>query len=739
MMKKLLSSVAAVTILFGWLFAVSSASANNNDCKQVDFSNGTVCVSIENVSSNKFKLVTDKEDSNVGTLRCDIMLPDSTLKSIAACNGTFTFDDGESGRIKLRIRANEEAPEDWEDKPSNSSTWTYPQWMYDFSNEERLDSNLDTNDDNNDNSDNLYITASPSSPSENEDVDITIKARNGSSTDTSYRGTVRFKVEKKSGSSSWTTASSSYYDLARTSYTFTSSDRGTHSFSNLVTFTNDAYDYRLVATDSSNDIVGYKTFYLDGGNNNTSNGDLDNFYLSTDDTTPTTSQYVDLRIEARDNNDDTVTDYTDLVNFKIYKRASGSSSWTTASSSTDYTMDSDYTDGYDFTSSDDGDVTLTDFIKFKRTNYSYKIRVEDDNDTSIYKEITFTVGNTNNNTNGDLDNFYLSTDDTTPSTSQYVDLRIEARDSNDDTVTDYTDLVNFKIYKRASGSSSWTTASSSTDYTMDSDYTDGYDFTSSDDGDVTLTDFIKFKRTNYSYKIRVEDDNDTSIYKEITFTVGSVNNTNNGDLDNFYLSTDDTTPSTTQYIDLRIQARDSNDDTVTDYTDTVKFRVYKRASSSSSWTIASSSTDYTLNSDYTDGYDFTSSDDGDVNLTDFVRFKKNNYSYKVRVYDESDASIYKEITFTVGSVSNNSSTVDGFTSTELSNVRSIYNSRNNMINELEDNYSKLRNSTTWKNRSDTFYDDMQDILDDANNKTYDTYDEFLAGWSSWYSYTINLR
>ncbi|MEI7557867.1 MAG: hypothetical protein WCJ45_03395 [bacterium] len=35
---------------------------------------------------------------------------------------------------KIWIRYNEDPPTSWEDKPSNSSDWTYPQRSYDFNN-----------------------------------------------------------------------------------------------------------------------------------------------------------------------------------------------------------------------------------------------------------------------------------------------------------------------------------------------------------------------------------------------------------------------------------------------------------------------------------------------------------------------------------------------------------------------------------------------------------------------------
>ena len=281
------------------------------------------------------------------------MTPDSSLRSISSCNGEFTYDIQKAGRIKLWIRYNEAAPSEREGKPSSNSQWTYPQWIYDFDNEERVDDNLDDS------------------------------------------------------------------------------------------------DY------------------------NTSNGDLDNFSVIADDTTPSTSQYVDLTVKARDNDNYTITDYRDSINFKVYYRSSSSSSWTQTTSSTYYTMNSSYTDGYDFTSSNNGQKTFTDFIKFKKNNYDYKVRVYAEDDTSIYKEITFNVGSSSSSTsNGDLDNFSVTADDTTPSTSQYIDLTVKARDSDNYTLTDYTDSINFKIYYRSSSSSSWTQTTSSTYYEMDSDYDD---------------------------------------------------------------------------------------------------------------------------------------------------------------------------------------------------------------------------------------------------------------------------
>ncbi|MCX6822898.1 MAG: hypothetical protein NTX91_02780 [candidate division SR1 bacterium] len=765
MMKKLLSSAFAVSILCGGFFAVTSAHTNN-DCKEVQFDNGTVCVSINKVSTDRFELITDNIDGSVGTLRCDLMTPDSALKSIPACNGTFTFDDNKSGRIKLRIRSNESAPIDWTDKPSNTSARTYPQWMYDFSNESWMDSNNNGLSSNNNNSNgdlnNFYLSTSDSSPSTNQYVSLTVKALDSdNATITDYSDTVKFKVYyRSSSSSSWTqTTSSSYYTISSSyvdGYDFTSSNNGQKTFSSFIKFAKNNYEYK-VRVYAENDSSIYKEITFNVGsssNNSNSNGDLNNFYLTTDDASPSTYQYVDLNMKARDSDNLTITDYSDTVKFKVYYGHASSSSWTQTTSSSYYAMASDYnTNGYDFSSSDNGYANLSNFIEFKNSSYDYKVRVYDVNDSSIYKEIIFYVNgssnnNNNNNSNGDLNNFYLTTDDSSPSTYQYVDLNVKARDSDNVTISDYSDTVKFKVYYGHADSSSWTQTTSSSYYAMASDYnTNGYDFSSSDNGYANLSNFIEFKNSSYDYKVRVYDVNDSSIYKEIIFYVNgssSNNNNSNGDLSNFALTTDDSSPSTYQYVDLNINARDSDNVTISNFSDTVKFKVYYGHASSSSWTQTTSSSYYAMASDYnTNGYDFTSSDDGYANISNFIEFKNSSYDYKVRVYDVNDSSIYKEIIFYVNgsSSNNNSSSVNGFSSTELDTVQSMHNARPNMISDLKAQYSKLKNSTTWKNRSDTFYSDMSDILDNvsSSSRTYADYDAYYAGFLSRYRYTLSIR
>jgi predicted component of type VI protein secretion system len=478
----------------------------------------------------------------------------------------------------------------------------------------------------------------------------------------------------------------------------------------------------------------------DNDNDDNDYEDVDNFYITTDDSSPDTYQRVDLRIKARDDNNNIVENYTNAVEFVVYYRTSSSSSWIETTSSTYFELDDDYEDGYDFSSSDDGDVTLSDAIRFKR-DYEYKVEVidEDDDDISGYK--IFDVGDNNDddddddNDYEDVDNFYITTDDSSPDTYQRVDLRIKARDDNNNTVEDYTNAVEFVVYYRTSSSSSWIETSSSTYFELDDDYEDGYDFSSSDDGDVTLSDAIRFKR-DYEYKVKIIDDDSSSIYGERTFDVGDNNDDDdNWDINDFQVTTDNSSPDTNQRVDLRIKARDDNWSTVTNYRNTVKFEIYYRTSSSSSWIKTTSSTYFELKSSYDNTYTFTSSDYGYATLYDAIRFKK-DYEYKVKVIDDDSSSIYGERTFDVG---DNSSWIYGFTSTEIANIQKVYNLRDDLINSLKRASSKLRYNQTRLDLSADLKIEMKRIIDNSSYKKYNTYKEFWTAFNNRYSYTLRNK
>lgn len=741
-MKKILISLGLLGILWG---IITITSASNSSYKEVEFSNGaTAQLKIKDAGTDRRELVTEVDGWSTSNLKCTIMTPDSGLRSLSTCNGEFTYDGEDPGRIKVRIRyyvsgQGDLIPTDREGKPSNSSTRTYPQWVYDRNNEERAEDDLNDDEDNN-TTDNFYVTASPASPDKNERIDITIKARDGSSTDKTYRGTVQFKVQRWDNSNDkWINASSSLYILDETSYTFNSNDNGIHKINDLVKFTNDNYDYRLLVYDDNDDnIDGYKVFdfgngYDEDDDNNEDDNEIDSFYITTSTSSPDENQYVDVTVVARDSNSIN-EDYRGTVRFKVERK-----SWSSriSASSTYYTL---ARTSYTFTSSDGGEHEFADLVRFRNDNYDYRLVIYDDtNDIKEYK--TFYLNTTNNDdedTNYDTDSFTITTDDTTPAKNQYVDLTITAKDGSTKD-TSYRGTVKFEVRYKASGSSQWYKTTSLSDYEMKYPYEDnGYRFTSSNAGQVTITDLIRFRKEWYQYKIKTIDTTDSSIKGEKIFTIGSTDD-NTDTEHNFYLTTDDTTPSTNQRVDLTIKARD-NLSTYTSYRGTMQFEVYYKASGSSTRTKTTSSTYYEMAGSYkTNGYTFTSSNAGEKSFTNLIRFKKNNYSYKVLVYDEDEDSDFQgEKTFTVGSTSDDSD-VDGYTASQLNTVESIYDARKSMITNLKSRYPRLRTHTTRQNKSDDLYAEMKKIIDDSSTKAYDDFDAFSDAWSEWYRYTISVR
>ncbi len=341
-----------------------------------------------------------------------------------------------------------------------------------------------------------------------------------------------------------------------------------------------------------------------------------------------------------------------------------------------------------------------------------------------------------------INNFHLSTNRSSPNVSQWVDLTVKARNKDNHILTNYSNRVKFDVYYRTSSSSSWIKTTSSTYFTMNSSYVNWYRFISFDYGQKNLYDFIKFNKSNLDYKVRVYDENDSGIYNEIIFYVGSDSSSINTSLNNFQLTASKTNPTTSQRVDLTVKARNSNNNTLTNYTNRVKFNVYYRTSSRSSWIKTTSSTYYTMNSSYVNWYRFISSDYGQKSLYDFIKFNKSNLDYKVRVYDENNTSRYSEIIFYVGSSSssnsNSNSDVSWFTVKELEMIQRIYTVWPQLIKQLKIEYPSFNWNSNWKNLSDNLYKNMRDVLDNKAWRKFTNYDKFFSDFMVWYNITINV-
>jgi hypothetical protein len=214
------------------------------------------------------------------------------------------------------------------------------------------------------------------------------------------------------------------------------------------------YSKRLIAkVDFSDGTWGSSNNVIDSSSSSSSNSD--EVQLSTNKKSPSTSQYVNLTIKTDKN-------YTGKLTLSAKYRSSSSSSWSSVSN-TSSTYFSSYSDEWDdgyykMRSSDKGNITIDNLLKFKKNGY-YRIYVKDTDGNQSY--IEFNVGVSSSSDNSDLK---VSVSPSNPDTYEWVKLTIS-------TDRDYTGKVKFsKLQYRSSSSSSWSNVSNMTSSTYFSDY-----------------------------------------------------------------------------------------------------------------------------------------------------------------------------------------------------------------------------------------------------------------------------
>jgi hypothetical protein len=60
----------------------------------------------------------------------------------------------------------------------------------------------------------------------------------------------------------------------------------------------------------------------------------------------------------------------------------------------------------------------------------------------------------------------------------------------------------------------------------------------------------------------------------------------------------------------------------------------------------------------------------------------------------------------------------------LRKVRAIYDIWDQVISSLERDYPRLKNSSSWKNKSNNFYRDMKDVLTDKRSASFRSWNDF---------------
>ena len=325
------------------------------------------------------------------------------------------------------------------------------------------------------------------------------------------------------------------------------------------------------------------------------------------------------------------------------------------------------------------------------------------------------------------ENVDLSTNRPSPSTNQFINLTIET-DSN------YVGKLTFSAKYRSSTSANWTNISNLISSTYFSDYSSAwrngyYKMISSDEGEITLKNLVKFRKKWY-YRIYVKDTDWNQEY--IQFVVNQ-NSSNYG----LKISISPSNPEINEWIKLTIKTNNN-------YVGKINFEKlqYKSKSSSSRNNISMKSSTYV--SDYSTQwsnwyYRMTTSDDGEAVLKNLVKFKKKWY-YRIYLKGDEWNSNYLEFSVWIDSDEEDNeddeSNVSWFSDSELLKLKQTYKAWNSMIAQLKRKYPFLKKSISRNTLSNNFYDDMKDVVNNKKVRDFDDYDDFKKAFDDWYEYTM---
>ncbi len=475
-----------------------------------------------------------------------------------------------------------------------------------------------------------------------------------------------------------------------------------------VTSNNSFYSKRIENRVNFNNGTWWSSSYVISSNSSSSSSSKNDYIeLSTNRKSPSNNQYVNLTIS-------TDKKYTGKLYLTAKYRSSSSSSWSSFSN-TSSTYISDYSSDwsnwyYKMVSSDKGEATLSNLIKFKKSGY-YRIYVEDTDGNESYIQFDVDTSSSSSSSNDDLK---VSVNSSSPDTDEWIKLTIETDD-------DYSGKINFsKFQYRSSSSSSWSDISR-TSSTYVSDYSSDwsnwyYRMSSSDDGYVSLKNLIKFRKSGY-YRIYVEDTYGNESYVQVNVDTSSSSSYN----DDLKVSVNSSSPDTDEWIKLTIETDD-------DYSGKINFSKFQyRSSSSSSWSDISR-TSSTYVSDYSSDwsnwyYRMSSSDDGYVSLKNLIKFRKSGY-YRIYVEDTDGNESYVQVNVDTSSSSSSSSN-DLEVSVSSSNPDT--NEWIKLTIETNKKYSGKINFSKFQYRSSS------SSSWSTISRTSSTYvSDYSSDWSNWY-------
>ena len=335
--------------------------------------------------------------------------------------------------------------------------------------------------------------------------------------------------------------------------------------------------------------------------------------VSTNDTTPATSQWADITTVVIGSNGYTVTNYQGRVYYTVEQYYNGA--WRTADTSAYQRRGA--TD-YQFSISDKGQITMSNVIMFSQTGL-FRVKARDNTNYGIYNYVNFNVGGSNGNgvscslpwggtiadgqtvtayqsssasycyaqvrtcSNGVLNGSYsyqtcngngnttassftVTASNSYPTLNQSINFTIQALTSNGATNPSYIGTTYMTVQKLVSNT--WIAATSSDYY---ADYTTAT-FAASNNGYVNFYPNLYFKQAG-TYKILVTDSYNSSIVGSTTITVagGTTNNATN-----YQLSISPSNPTVNSVATLSINVVDANGYTLTNYNNTIMLYFEKR-------------------------------------------------------------------------------------------------------------------------------------------------------------------
>ena len=719
------------------------ASASCQDIRFSDWNH--FCFDIKKVNSTTFEAQVSSKSVST-SLSCVLTLPNDKSITLSNCEWRFTYDGNDYWKINLRAEARTTYY-----FVANYDFWNWSfEWNYSTRSSYYSSSYSDYYPE--------FTSVTDSRPWLDRWIDVTLKVKRSWSS-YNYNWRVDFYVEKYSWGS-WSRASSYQYDLDRSSYSFSSSDYWEVRLYNFIKF-REEWEYRLVAELRDNNAATHQSFYVGNYYDNSSYSSSSSynakelFIYSISSSNPSTNQWIDVTLRAVASNWSIASNYNKKIKIEVQEYRNG---WWYSASSSDYDLDRTT---YTFSTSDNWSKTFYSLVKF-RYSWEYRLKFSEYNDNSIYAVRTINVGSSSssssyNSSYNARELSVYSVSSSNPSTNQWVNVTLRALTSNWSIARNYNKKIKIEVQEYRNGS--WYSASSS-DYDLDRTT---YTFSTSDNWSKTFNSLVRFRYSG-EYRLKFTEYNDSSVYWTRTFNVGygssssSSYSSSSSARELSVYSVSSSNPSTNQWVDVTVRALTSNWSIARNYNRKVRIEVQEYRNWA--WRSANSS-DYDL--DRTT-YTFSTSDNWSKTFYSLVKFRY-SWEYRLKFSEYNDSSVYWTRTFNVGSRSSyyydyydsydsyyydsyydryNSSyysyySNDNFTDSELRKIRAIYDIWDQVISSLERDYPMLKNSSSWKNKSNNFCRNMKEVLTDKRSASFKSWNDFYRWFTDWLSYTTTTR